>query len=364
MIERRVSEFTRRVSWRVRYRGPDGRQRARTFTRRRDAEAYEDELNQQLRRGDWIDPRRGQVLLSSVWDEYERVGTGHLRATTRQNYRAAWRNIAPHFGTWPVNRIEHADVAEWVRKLSETKGPETVRAAHRVLCLVLDYAIQARRLTLNPARGVRLPRRPPARERILTVEEVQGLADRLGRDGDLVLAMAYLGLRWSELAALKVSDVDLVRRRVRVVERATEVGGKMDVSAPKSRASKRHVAIPALLEASLRSRLSGKPHDALVYSAPDGGYLRNGNWRSRSGWAAATRELGLDGVTPHDLRRTFGSLARAAGADLRWIQRAMGHESITTTARIYAHLYDDELDIVASALDRLSQAATAPRGEG
>ena len=277
---------------------PTGRQRARTFTRRRDAEAYEDELNQQLRRGDWIDPRRGQVLLSSVWDEYERVGTGHLRATTRQNYRAAWRNIAPHFGTWPVNRIEHADVAEWVRELSETKGPETVRAAHRVLCLVLDYAIQARRLTLNPARGVRLPRRPPARERILTVEEVQALADRLGRDGDLVLAMAYLGLRWSELAALKVSDVDLVRRRVRVVERATEVGGKMDVSAPKSRASKRHVAIPALLEPSLRSRLSGKPHDALVYSAPDGGYLRNGNWRSRSGWAAATRELGLDGVTP------------------------------------------------------------------
>lgn len=132
------------------YRGPDGRQRARTFTRRRDAEAYEDELNQQLRRGDWIDPRRGQVLLSSVWDEYERVGTGHLRATIRQNYRAAWRNIAPHFGTWPVNRIEHADVAEWVRKFSETKGPETVRAAHRVLCLVLDYAIQARRLTLNP----------------------------------------------------------------------------------------------------------------------------------------------------------------------------------------------------------------------
>ncbi|WP_091759281.1 tyrosine-type recombinase/integrase [Pedococcus cremeus] len=62
-------------------------------------------------------------------------------------------------------------------------------------------------------------------------------------------------------------------------------------------------------------------------------------------------------MTPRDLRRTFGSLARAAGADLRWIQRAMGHESITTTARIYAHLYDDELDIVASALDRLSQAA-------
>lgn len=358
MIEKRVSA-TGRVSWRVRYRGPDRRQRSKTFTRRRDAEAYEDQLNQELRRGDWIDPRRGHVLLRTVWDEYERVGTAHLRATTRQNYRAAWRNIAPHFGQWPVNRIEHADVAEWVRALSEVKGPETVRAAYRVLCLVLDYAIQARRLTINPARGVRLPRRPPARERILTVEEVRALADRLGRDGDLVLAMAYLGLRWSELAALKVSDVDLLRRRVRVVERATEVAGRMDISAPKSRASKRHVAIPALLEPSLHARLLGKPRDALVFSAPDGGYLRNGNWRSRSGWSMATKELGIEGVTPHDLRRTFGSLARAAGADLRWIQRAMGHESITTTARIYAHLYDDELDIVAAALDRLGRGTTS-----
>ena len=61
----------------------------------------------------------------------------------------------------------------------------------------------------------------------------------------------------------------------------------------------------------------------------------------------------MAGITPHDLRRTFGSLARSAGADLRWIQRAMGHESINTTAKIYAHLYDDELDLVAEAMDGL-----------
>ena len=42
-----------------------------------------------------------------------------------------------------------------------------------------------------------------------------------------------------------------------------------------------------------------------------------------------------------------------AGADLRFIQKAMGHESITTTDRIYAHLYDDELDVIAAALDGL-----------
>ena len=137
----------------------------------------------------------------------------------------------------------------------------------------------------------------------------------------------------------------------------------MDVSAPKSRASRRHVAIPALLDPVLRARIGSKASGDLVFPAPDGGYLRNGNWRARSGWSKVTSDLGLTGVTPHDLRRTFGSLARSAGADLKWIQRAMGHESISTTARIYAHLYDDELDIVAAALDRLSQDAKSG-GEG
>ena len=89
----------------------------------------------------------------------------------------------------------------------------------------------------------------------------------------------------------------------------------------------------------------------------------SGNWRHRSGWSQAITELGLTGVTPHDLRRTFGSLARSAGADLRWIQKAMGHESITTTARIYAHLYDDELDQVAAALDRLRGTSPAMKEE-
>lgn len=361
MIERRLWKDGKTVSWTVRYRDPSGRQRSKAFTRRRDAEAYEDEISSRLRRGDWLDPRRGEVTLAAVWAEYERAGTGHLRATTRQNYRAAWRNVDPYLGGWRVSRIEQADVADWIETLSQQKGPETVRQAHRVLCLVIDYAIQTRRLSLNPARGVRLPRRPPARERILTVDQVNALVERLGGQGDLVLAMAYLGLRWSELAALKVSDVDLSRRRVRVVERATEVGGRMDVAAPKSRASQRSVAIPAVLSSMLERRVANKPADALVFPAPDGGYLRNGNWRARSGWTAATKELGLEGITPHDLRRTFGSLARSAGADLRWIQRAMGHESITTTARIYAHLYDDELDVVAAALDRIN---TLAKGRG
>lgn len=353
MIEKRVLP-SGRVSWRVRYYGPDGRERSRSFGLRRDAETYDAKMRTERQRGDWIDPRRGRVTLAEVWADYERSGTGHLRATTKASYRNAWRHVDAKFGRWPIAKLEHADVADWVTELSATSGPDLVRYAHRVLCLVLDHAMRTRRIPVNVARGIRLPKRPPTRDTVLTATQVQALADRLGRDGDLVLAMAYLGLRWSELAALRVADVNLERRRVHVVERATEVGGQMDVAAPKSRASNRYVAIPAMLLPMLAERVEGKTPDALVFTAPNGGYLRNRNWRQRSGFDQAVNELGLQ-VTPHDLRRTFGSLARAARADLRWIQKAMGHESITTTARIYAHLYDDELDSVAAALDRIGQ---------
>lgn len=118
--------------------------------------------------------------------------------------------------------------------------------------------------------------------------------------------------------------------------------------------------MPAPLEPVLQDRVVGRGPDDLVFPAPAGGHLRNVKWRSRSGWVRVTKELGLADVTPHDLRSTFGSLARSAGADLRWIQRAMGHESINTTVRIYADLYDDELDIVAAALDRLGGGAGRP----
>lgn len=360
MIERAVLK-SGQVRWRVRYRTPDYRERNKTFERRRDAEEFQAEQRRSIRQGTFVDPARGRVTLQALWDEYKRGGMTHLRATTRQNYRAASRHFLATFGRWQVGKIEHADVADWIAALSQAKGPSTVRYAHRVLCLVLDYGMRTRRLSVNVARGVRLPRQAPARERILTVTEVEALASRMGKHSDLVLAMAFLGLRWSELAGLRVADVDLVRGRVRVVERATEVGGRMDVSAPKSPASHRSIAIPGSLRPMMAGRTAGKGPDALVFPAPDGGYLRNGNWRHRSGWSQVVADLGLAGITPHDLRRTFGSLARSAGADLRWIQKAMGHESITTTARIYAHLYDDELDLVAAALDGLRRSA-APAG--
>ena len=110
----------------------------------------------------------------------------------------------------------------------------------------------------------------------------------------------------------------------------------------------------------LAARIEDRPPDDLVFTTQHGQPLRNLNWRRDVRWNQVCAELELAGLTPHDLRRTFGSLARLAGADLKYIQKAMGHSSITVTAEIYAHLFDSELDQVSDALDSLTEGVGDP----
>lgn len=404
MIEKRLLA-SGSVTYRVRYYGPGRHARSRSFTTRRDAVAFEAQMKAEQSRGEWIDPRRGRISLDALWELFA-AGQGHLELTTRANYRSAWgMRVQPQFGSWPISRIGHSDIAVWVQTM-QARGdkPDSIRYAHRVLSLLLDLAVRDRRLHRNDAKDVALPKVPPARKRFLTVQQVHDLAEaldawpveenkrrrvaydacmelrrqasakeansksckkvrkpilsllpvRLGYGSDAVLVFAYCGLRWSELAALRVRDVDLVARRLSVVERTTEIGGRLDTAAPKSKKA-RQVAIPRTVANLLGARMEGHSSDELVFTTSHGQPLRNLNWRRDVHWNQVCVELGLDGLTPHDLRRTFGSLARLAGADLKYIQKAMGHSSITVTAEIYAQLFDSELDQVSDALDALTE---------
>jgi integrase len=73
-------------------------------------------------------------------------------------------------------------------------------------------------------------------------------------------------------------------------------------------------------------QLAGKGTDDLVFTSPTGGVLRNGNCRHRV-FDSTAESVGLTGVTPHDLRHTAASLAIAAGANVKAVQRMLGHAS-------------------------------------
>ena len=66
-------------------------------------------------------------------------------------------------------------------------------------------------------------------------------------------------------------------------------------------------------------------------------------------------------ITPHDLRHTTASLAISAGANVKAVQRMLGHASAAMTLDTYADLFDDDLDAVGTALNHAADAASVGR---
>lgn len=258
----------------------------------------------------------------------------------------------PYWESVGLAQVTHSEVSAWVQRISEQLAAATVRYAHRVFRLRCRRRRRRSRMADSCATspfGVPLPRVVRASKRFLTHEQVSMPAESSGRFGTLIRDLSYTGLGWGEVAALRVQHVDMVRRRIEVVEAVTEVGGRVVVGTTMGH-QRRTVPVPRFLAQELSVAVDGKVPEDLVFTAPGGGVLRNTNFRPRF-FDRAARAAGLDGLTPHALRHTAASLAVAAGANVKSVQQILGHASAAMTLDVYAGLFGDDLDAVAVRLD-------------
>jgi integrase len=123
------------------------------------------------------------------------------------------------------------------------------------------------------------PKRKHADRGYLCHTQVAALAAKVERQAEAVRFLVYTGLRWGETAALRVQDLDMLRRRVNVSRSVTESGGLV-WSTPKTH-ERRSVPFPAVLADELAALMVGKSRDELVFNDQRGGVLRNSNWRAR-----------------------------------------------------------------------------------
>jgi integrase len=230
--------------------------------------------------------------------------------------------------------------------------------AFGVLAGILDIAVKDRRVPVNVARGSRLPRKVPRAHRYLTHQQVHDLAYASGKHEALVLLLAYTGLRWGEVIALRVRDVDFTRRRLAISENAVEVGPATIVGTPKSH-KRRSVPFPAFLLDALAGAAAGKEPNELLFSGRFGEHMKRATRGQRTWFKSALDRAGLDPMTVHDLRHTAASLAVSAGANVKAVQRMLGHASAAMTLDVYADLFDDDLDAVAEALDGAARRSVA-----
>ncbi len=239
-------------------------------------------------------------------------------------------------------------------------SPSSVAQAYRTLNRVLAAAVDDQLIARNPLAGVRPPRASEEPMRFLTHGEVHVLADRIDeRYRALVYLAAYCGLRAGELFALRWNRIDLERGTLSVVEQVQHLNGRYLVTPPKSNAGRRSVALPSLVADRLETHREGGPNhggDTLVFTAPTGGYIHATNFRRRI-WNPAVEAAGLAPLRLHDLRHTCASLAIAAGADVKVLQRMLGHASAALTLDRYGHLMPGQAESVAARLDHLARAA-------
>jgi integrase len=340
-------------TWQARYRDPNGRERARNFTRKADAEAFLATTQADQLRGDWTDPRRARVTFGD-WNTTVQAGRVNLAASTRAGDASVIRSlILPTFEHAPLSAIEPAHIRTWIADLvTAGYSPSTIRRAYTLLQLTLDLAVDDGRLPRSPCRRIALPRIEHSEKRFLTIDEVEHLADTIRpRYRAFVLTGAYTGLRPGELAALHIDRIDLERRHLRV-------------EAPlKTPAARRTVSLPTFLTAELTTHLATYPGpDGQVFTAPEGGPLRLGLFRRRI-WYPAVRDSVGEPMRPHDLRHTHVALLIAAGEDPYVISQRLGHSSIRTTYDVYGHLFEGRDRRAADALEtaRTRNLADSPR---
>lgn len=341
--------------YRVRYRRPDGAQTDRRgFKTKRDAEVFLSSLEVAKAKGEFIDLSAAEVRISIVGARWVASREQVLKPSAYRSIESSWRiHVEPRWGKRTLANVRHSEIQEWVSEMAKTQSATNALRAHGILAGIFDSAVKDRSIATNPARDIALPRKATKRKSYLTHMQVELLA-LSSRDPALVRFLAYTGLRWGEATGLRLRHLDLMRRRARIEENAVMVNNTVVVGTPKTH-KHRSVPIPPFVLDILELRMRTRAPDQYVFGDGDKP-MRLPN--SQDGWfAGAVRRAQktdptMPRVTPHDLRHTAASLAISAGANVKAVQRMLGHASAAMTLDTYSDLFDDDLDGVSVALDR------------
>jgi integrase len=373
--------------WQVRYRDLDGRERSESFDLERDAKRFRAKVETQLLEDEWIDPTYGDVRFGQ-WQQLWAKSRVVSRTTAAAEESMLRCHVLPAFERVSLRAITKLRVQTWVAEL-EQKGlaPASVAKVYRLFATIMAAAVEEQLLRQTPCRGIRLPRARVDERVFLDVDGVRRLVAQVPSRYQAMVVVAYLtGMRWSELAGLRVGRLDMLGRKLQVVEVAQEAKGKVTFGPPKSRASRRVISLPPAAVDALAAHLAQWPagRDELVFRGPQGAPLSRTRFAARVlkpawqraevlAWAGLPSDGAVDaellerweragspttGPRPtfHSLRHSHVASLIADGAPLKAVQQRIGHGSIRVTYDTYGHLEDQVDDQLLAGLQSRGEA--------
>jgi integrase len=351
----------------VRWREANGRRRARTFTRERDASRFAAQVRTVLEADGVLQLEREIPTLAAFVEDYWRVhAVPNLAPNTREVYKRVWaKHVLPRLGDLTLRAITpgvvNLQLVESMRRAGAGEAVilKTLTMLQSVMSLaVLHYGDV---VPTNPVRAVRKPRQVRRDADPIWPTVVEDMRARLPqRDATMVSVLAYGGLRPEEMLALVWSDI---RPTMLVVERALARG-----ELRRDDLRKRHDRVVQLLAPLAKDlaewRLAcGRPAAGeLVFARADGGSWRDHDWRNwrRRVYQPVARAVGLQSPRPYDLRGSFVSLLIQEGRTVVDVAAQAGHTP-ETCLRHYARLFRDAPAERVSAEVAIKQARDAFR---
>ncbi|MGJ4070671.1 tyrosine-type recombinase/integrase [Corynebacterium macclintockiae] len=355
--------------WRVQYRSPDGKSRTkRGFATKAKAQAWADKNAAKIHTGEWQQPERSTVTINNLIDRLFRISEwkpswrARLATTADTHVRPQWGHLTPQQITQSAVRdwlasLKVADYAQKDKNGQWTGAMKPMSGSSKRHCLTalagaLDLAVTDNIIRTNPARGFPLPKKAKSPQRFLTRDQVANLAKAVEHP-TVVWVLATTGMRFGELAGLQVGDIDFKAKRIHIERNAVWVDGKSVVGTPKTE-EQRTVTAPEFIFTMLRRHCAAKLPSAWVFS--NGAEPMPRPYSSKHWFQRGVAQCVNDGVLPyrvtlHDLRHTAASLMVSSGANVKLVQRQLGHASAAMTLDTYAALFDDDLDGLRGRMD-------------
>lgn len=335
--------------WRARYRDDDGKEHARHFTRKIDAQKWINEVTASVVTGTYVDPKTAKTTVGE-WCQTWIAAYGNNRPSTVRQAKSHLKHIVAAFGDRPLNSVRPSEVRSWTAKLkAEGLADSTVYALHARLSHIYSDAVHDGLVARSPVSRRTSPGAGKQRPYVATTAQIWALHDALpGGMKPVILLGAFAGLRVAEMAALRVSDVDFMRG---IINPAIQYPAEP----LKTEISKTPVPIPRDLALELNRVPAKWGSENLIVSewgrsvAP---YTIE--WRFRQ--ARATIDGLPEGFRIHDLRHYYASLLIAAGLDVKVVQARLRHASAKTTLDTYAHLWPDTDDSSRAAVGEVVAA--------
>jgi integrase len=344
----------------------DGRVVTRTFKRRKDAEAWAAVTEADKLRGVVVDPAAGRITIERLAEMWLASNPGKRESTIGRDLSALHVHILPAIGQRRIQNIRPPDVQQLVGTWADRLAPRTVGRTFATLRALLNYAVAAELISRSPCRNVKLPRGHVRKPQVVSEDELAVLAGAIdSRYSLMVWFGALTGLRWGEIAGLRVGHLDLLERSVTVDEIVTrDRTGKTIVGPPKSEAGRRTIALPGVLVEPLAAHLatqgvSAAHPRAYIFPGPEGQPLGYANFRTRI-WVPATEAAGIPGFGFHDLRRMSATLLIRGGVDVKTVQTRLGHSDPRLTLGLYAQAVGAADRAAADVLGHFGAAVAEP----